>query len=62
MSNYPKLTNYVSEIDQVLQAFDREHPELSLSQQKEKEKYRRIYFLRDHIERLTTVIKLWEKF
>lgn len=62
MSNYPKLTNYVSEIDQVLQAFDHEHPELSLSQRYEKEKYRRVYFLRDNIEQLSPIVKFWEKF
>ena len=34
MNQYPKLTNYVSEIDQFLQQFDKEHPGLSLSQEK----------------------------
>lgn len=62
MSNYPKLTSYVSEIDQFLQAFDNEHPEQSLSQLKEIEKYRRIYFLRDISDRPTQTKKLWENF
>lgn len=41
------LRNFVSEIDQFINAFDKEHPELSKSQQKEIEKYNRIFFLRD---------------
>ena len=48
MSRQPKLTNYVSETDQLLQEFDRANPQPSLSQQKEIAKYRKIYALRDH--------------
>lgn len=46
------LKNYVSGIDQFLQEFDKKHPQLSLSQQKEQKKYRKIYYLRDVTERL----------
>jgi hypothetical protein len=45
------LKNYVSEIDQFLQAFDKKQLQLSLSQQKEQKKHRRIYYLRDTVER-----------
>lgn len=62
MSNYPKLSNYVSEIDQFLQAFDQNHPEKSLSQEKEIAKYARIYRLRDNPEPEKTSAKLWDEF
>lgn len=62
MSKKPKLTHYVSEIDQFLQSFDKSHPELSLSQQKEQEKYRIIYFLRDIVSKPETIKKLWNSF
>jgi hypothetical protein len=42
-----KNSGFVSEIDQFLQKFDQEHPELSAAQRKEKLKYERIYRLRD---------------
>lgn len=47
MSKEKIRTNYVSPLDEFLQAFDREHPQLSESQSKEKAKYNRIYYLRD---------------
>lgn len=62
MNKKPKLTHYVSEIDQFLQSFDKSHPELSLSQQQEQEKYRLIYLLRDVAERPDTHSEIWEKF
>jgi hypothetical protein len=63
MSRPPILRNFVSEVDQFLQRFDKEHPELSKSQQKEVTKYRRIYRLRDTAERATLPVnKLWEGF
>lgn len=51
MSKQPLSTSYISEIDQFLQTFDKEHPGLSKSQQKEVDKYRRIYRLRDNADR-----------
>jgi hypothetical protein len=62
MSKYPMLTHYVSEIDQFLQNFDKNHAVLSKSQQKEQVKYRRIYALRDDINNVEPSIKLWKNF
>ncbi len=63
MSQQPKLSNFVSGIDQFLNEFDREHPKLSASQQKEVTKYERIYQLRDTEERPVAVTsKLWKGF
>ncbi len=56
------LQNYVSEIDQLLIKFDKEHPLLSKSQLKEVKKYELIYFLRDIGTRLMQPKKLWEGF
>ncbi|HEX2548953.1 MAG TPA: CBU_0585 family protein [Gammaproteobacteria bacterium] len=62
MSNYPIYSNFVSETDQLLQKFDEDHPELSLSQQKEIAKYQRIYRLRDEPTPSSESKTLWEKF
>jgi hypothetical protein len=56
------LTQYVSEIDQFLQEFDKQHPQLTQSQQKEQAKYRRIYRLRDTTDQAEATSKLWEGF
>ncbi len=61
MNQNPKLNNYVSEIDQVLQHFDEKHS-LSVSQQKEKAKYERIYLLRDQSRPAQDTPKIWDKF
>lgn len=44
-------TNYVSPLDKFMEQFDHDHPELSKSQLKEREKYARIYYLRDVADR-----------
>ncbi len=62
MSQYPKLTHYVSEIDLDLQKFDKEHPKLSLSQQKEQEKYAKIYKSRDTVDKSKQPVKTWGNF
>lgn len=62
MSKYPKLTHYVSEIDQDLQKFDKEHPEPSASQKKEQEKYAKIYRLRDTVNPSKKTDIPWENF
>ncbi len=62
MSQYPKLSHFVSEIDQDLQQFNKKHPKLSLSQQKEKEKYARIYYLRDITDRPEEPVEIWRNF
>lgn len=62
MAKDPILTNYVSAIDKLMETFDQEHPGLSLSQKKEKEKYARIYYLRDVEDRPDVSSKIWEDF
>ena len=47
IKKFLNLTYYISEIDQFLMNFDKTHPRLSASQRAEKEKYARIYKLRD---------------
>ncbi|OGT60168.1 MAG: hypothetical protein A3E85_04240 [Gammaproteobacteria bacterium RIFCSPHIGHO2_12_FULL_45_12] len=57
------LTYYTSKLDTFLKQFDREHPALSASQRREKEKYDRLYTLRDqatHQPKPET--HLWENF
>lgn len=56
------LTGYVSEIDQFLQKFDREHPELSKSQVAEIAKSERIGNLRDIVERQEEVCNPLDNF
>jgi hypothetical protein len=58
----PILTNYVSDIDLLLQNFDKEHPEPSKSQQKEQKKYKTIHHLRDQVVAPNETKKLWDKF
>ena len=62
MSKYPKLMHFVSEIDQFLQAFDAKHPKLSAAQEKEKQKYAKIYFDRDNPNHPDPVKTFWEVF
>jgi hypothetical protein len=62
MSHQPLDKNFVSELDQFLEAFDKKHPILTESQQKERSKYIRIYRLRDTTERSEPAKKLWEGF
>lgn len=51
MSKDKTLTRYVSPVDQFINKFNEEHPQLSASQIQEKEKYNRISFLRDVADR-----------
>lgn len=56
---------YISEIDQFLKTYDQEHPEKSLSQQREISKHQRIAEMRDHAKRkqeTTPVDDLWKDF
>jgi hypothetical protein len=57
-----KITNFVSEIDQFITAFDKEHPEKSKSQLKEIAKAQRVTRLRDDPEATETTGTLWENF
>ncbi len=45
-----KQMHYVSEFDQLIQQFDKQHPGLSRSQQREVAKARRIAALRDNAD------------
>jgi hypothetical protein len=56
------LTGYVSEIDKLLEDFDKNNPSLSTSQRKECEKHRRIVLLRDTINKSENKSNLWEGF
>ncbi len=63
MSRQPIDKNYVSEMDDLLMDFDKNHPILTQSQQKERNKYLRIYRLRDTSERPpNNSKKIWEGF
>jgi len=56
------LTYYTSKLDQFLIDFDKSHPRLSASQLAEKEKYDRIYALRDNANQPEPKTTLWDKF
>jgi hypothetical protein len=56
------LRDYVSEIDQFIEKFNKDHASLSLSQKKEIQKYEKVYFLRDVADRSEMPKKLWEGF
>ena len=56
------LTYYTSDIDAFLAKFDSTHPHLSDSQRQEKEKYARIYQLRDKADLSTPKVSCWEDF
>ena len=55
-------SNYVSEIDQFMQAFDKEHPDKSLSQKHEIAKSERVDRLRDEKDQPDAPKKIWEGF
>lgn len=70
MKNFIKsffgLNRYVSALDQFLKSYNHHHPLLSLSQRQEKEKYAKIYRLRDNATIKQTGTKntliSWDKF
>lgn len=54
---------YTSELDQFLEQYEKTHPQLSDSQRKEVEKFKRIYQLRDKpAESTRDDSNLWDKF
>ncbi len=53
---------YVSDADKFLEAFDREHPEKSASQQAEIKKFKRLNKLRDHQDENETNDQIWQDF
>lgn len=56
------LEAYVSPLDQFLKCFNKTHPKLSSAQLKEKEKYQKIFKLRD--QKIAPAVKdqFWDKF
>lgn len=62
LSSFFKTSNYVSELDQFFHGFDKNHPRLSSSQRYEREKYKRVYQLRDNKIMVKQVKQLWDKF
>lgn len=56
------LTYYTSKIDEFLAEFDKKYPKLSASQRKEKEKYARIFALRDLPEKAENKQTFWDQF
>jgi len=62
MNSNKKLLGYVSDIDRFLQDYDKKHPVLSKSQQKEIAKAKRIYRLRDDAAASETSSPLWNEF
>lgn len=62
MSQNKKLTNFVSDLDKFLNDYDNTH-ELSATQRKERDKFRKIYQLRDSASKVSKSSKeLWEDF
>lgn len=62
MSSNKNFSNYVSDIDCFLQDYDKKHPELSQSQQKEIAKAKRVYRLRDDAAASDTSLLDWKEF
>lgn len=63
MSRQPIDRNYVSDMDKTLHEFDKNHPVPTQTQQKERNKYLRIFQLRDTAERKPDPRdKIWEGF
>lgn len=64
MSTNKILKNYISEIDQFMQEFDKQHPGLSLSQQKEIAKAKRVAKRRDEAVSASAAApkKIWKDF
>jgi hypothetical protein len=56
------LTYFTSKLDQFLNAFDQAHPRLSASQREEKEKYDRIFKLRDDANAKEDKKNFWSNF
>lgn len=57
------LGYYTSELDQFLAEYEKTHPQLSASQQREVEKYKRIYQLRDNQQQQPVqTTSFWDKF
>ena len=62
LKEFLNLGYYVSQLDQFLAEYDRAHPKLSASQQAEKNKYDRIFKLRDDAKAQPAAVSFWDKF
>lgn len=62
LKEFLNLGYYVSQLDQFLAEYDRAHPKLSASQRAEKDKYDRIFKLRDDAKAQPAKTVLWDKF
>ncbi len=56
------LDYYVSPLDRFLKKYDKTHPKLSLSQRMEKNKYDRIFCLRDQPQSSSASKPFWDNF
>ena len=56
------LNFYTSPLDLFLKKYDEEHPHLSASQRREKEKYQRVYNLRDKPSTSNDRPSFWSQF
>lgn len=56
------LSFYISELDQFLTFLKQQFPKPSAAQQREQEKYQRIFALRDRQHETPSKKKLWDKF
>lgn len=59
---HKKDKNFVSRTDRFIMDFDQKHPKKSPSQQAEIKKYKRIFQLRDNVEKREKKARIWESF
>lgn len=62
LKSFFKAPHYVSGLDQFLKNFDKSRSRLSKSQRFERDKYQRIYQLRDNKITVKQSKQLWDKF
>lgn len=55
-------STYISDIDQFIMAFDKDHPNKSASQQAEIAQYARIFYLRDNEVATLSKNNTWQNF
>lgn len=56
------LNYFTSELDQFMMNYGKTHPKLSCSQQKEKDKYDKIFSMRDDSYQIKAKKIFWDKF
>lgn len=62
IKSFLNLNYYTSELDQFLAQYDKSHPKLSASQQKEIEKHNRIFEKRDTTLQKQPKKAIWDNF